>query len=171
MNKVMVSDGRVFLRRTEKTYDTIILDAYVKNRYGSFIPYHLATVEFFKLAEAHLSADGVLAYNVIGSLQGWRADILGAIYRTMKAVFPQVYLFPATDSLNVVMIATRSKEKLLPVAALQRGGELVRKGVVRLPAFEARVRALQATPPPSFARSPILTDDYAPVDGLLRGRE
>ena len=41
--RVQVSDGRVFLRRGGGPYGVIILDAYEKNRYGSFIPYHLAT--------------------------------------------------------------------------------------------------------------------------------
>lgn len=169
-NRVIVSDGRVFLRRAEKKYDALILDAYVKSRYGSFIPYHLATQEFFKLANEHLSENGVVAFNVIGSLHGWRADILGALYRTINSVFPQVYLFPANDSLNVVLIATRAKEKLTPAMALQIGADLVRKRVVTMPTFQARVRALRTEPPPSFQRSPILTDDFAPVDGLLRGR-
>src|SRR6185503_9627760 len=90
--RVQVSDGRVFLRRGGGPYGVIILDAYQKNRYGSFIPYQLATREFFELASQRLTTNGVLAYNVIGTLQGWRADILGSIYKTMKGVFPQVYL-------------------------------------------------------------------------------
>ncbi|HKS36275.1 MAG TPA: fused MFS/spermidine synthase, partial [Verrucomicrobiae bacterium] len=43
--RVHVMDGRVYLRRTETRFDAIIMDAYAKNRYGSFIPYHLATKE------------------------------------------------------------------------------------------------------------------------------
>ncbi len=169
-SKVSVSDGRMFLRRSEKKYDALILDAYVKGRYGSFIPYHLATKEFFELANDHLTTNGVLAYNVIGTLQGWRADVLGSVYRTMKAVFPQVYLFPANDSLNVVLIGTKSPEKMTAAEALRRGTDLVQRKVVRLPNFVARLRSFREEPPPSFQQSPVLTDDYAPVDGLLRGR-
>src|SRR5204862_5260858 len=47
--KVQVSDGRVFLRRSTAKRDLIILDAYVQGRYGSSIPQHLATKEFFEL--------------------------------------------------------------------------------------------------------------------------
>src|SRR5262245_53208538 len=106
--KVHVEDGRVFLRRSQTQYNAIIMDAYVKNRYGSFIPYHLATKEFFEMATNHLTPDGVLAYNVIGRLQGWQADILGSVYKTMKSVFPQVYLFPATETYNVVLVGTKA---------------------------------------------------------------
>lgn len=169
-NRVIVSDGRVFLRRSEKKYDVILMDAYVRSRYGSFIPYHLVTQEFFKLADEHLTTNGVVAYNVIGTLQGWRADILGAVYKTMKSVFPQVYLFPATDSMNVVLIGTKSPGKVMPLQALHRAGDLARRKVVTLPNFEGRTRVFRIDPPPSFARSPILTDDFAPVDGLLSGR-
>jgi spermidine synthase len=169
-NRVIVSDGRVFLRRSEKKYDVILMDAYVRSRYGSFIPYHLVTQEFFKLADEHLTTNGVVAYNVIGTLHGWRADILGAVYRTMKSVFPQVHLFPATDSLNVVLIGTKSTGKLTPLGAFQKAGDLSRRKIVTLPNFEGRTRVLRTEPPVSFARSPILTDDFAPVDGLLSGR-
>jgi spermidine synthase len=169
-NHVTISDGRVFLRRSTRTYDALVMDAYVKSRYGSFIPYHLTTQEFFKLAHEHLTTNGVIAYNVIGSLQGWRADILGAIYRTMKSVFPQVYLFPATDSLNVVLMATESKEKLTPAMAVDKASELQHAGLITMPSYLARVRAIRTEPPPSFLNSPILTDDFAPIDGLLRGR-
>jgi spermidine synthase len=108
--RVDVSDGRVFLRRSEMKYGVILVDAYVANRYGSFIPYHLATKEFFELAASHLTTNGVIGYNVIGNLRGWRADLLGAIYKTMKSAFPQVYLFPAKESQNVVIIGTRSAD-------------------------------------------------------------
>jgi hypothetical protein len=88
----------------------------------------------------------------------------------MKSVFPQVHLFPATDSLNVVLICTKSTGKLTPLGAFQKAGDLSRRKIVTLPNFEGRTRVLRTEPPVSFARSPILTDDFAPVDGLLSGR-
>jgi spermidine synthase len=169
-NKVTISDGRVFLRRSQQTYDAILMDAYVKSRYGSFIPHHLATKEFFQLANEHLSTNGVLAYNVIGTLHGWRADVLGAVYRTMKSVFPQVYLFPANDSYNVVLVGTKVREKLTLLQAREKAAELLRSGRTFIPTFANRVAVLRTEAPPSFLQSPLLTDDYAPVDGLLRGR-
>ena len=93
---IHISDGRGYLRRNKnRKYEAIMMDAYSSNTYGSFIPYHLATKEFFQLAAEDLTANGVLAYNVIGTYQEWRADIVGSMYRTMKTVFPHVYHFPA----------------------------------------------------------------------------
>ncbi len=168
--RVHVSDGRMFLRRSPARYDLIILDAYVASRYGSSIPQHLATREFFELVRGHLATNGIVAYNVIGSLSGWRADIVGAIYRTLKAVFPQVYLFPARSSQNVVLLATLADAKADGSALRRQAALLVQSGQITVPGFRDRVEVFQAQPPPNAASSPILTDDYAPVEGLSSSR-
>ena len=165
---VHVSDGRVFLRRSEMKYGAILVDAYVANRYGSFIPYHLATKEFFELAASHLATNGVIAYNVIGNLRGWRADLLGAIYKTMKSAFPQVYLFPAKESQNVVIIGTRSAEKFSYVTIQERSVFLIQSKRVTLPNFRERASSFRIEPPPNWQGCPLLTDDFAPMEGLLR---
>lgn len=166
--KVIVGDGRLHLRRTEKTYDLIVLDAYTANRYGSYIPYPLATQEFFALARRRLSDKGVLAYNVIGTLTGRRKNLVGSLYRTIKTSFPQVYLFPAVTSHNVVMIATVAAERLTPSQMEQRVKGLTQTNFVTLPEFATRAKRWRRTPPASAEDSPILTDDFAPVDGLLK---
>jgi spermidine synthase len=166
--QVHVADGRVFLRRTRATYDAILVDAYVSGRYGSCIPYHLATKEFFGLARERLSTNGVLAYNVIGNARGWQAEIVGAVHQTLKAVFPQVYVFPAKASLNVVLVATQSPARA-DIGRLRERAELVvQSGRDTLPGLAERARMLQSEPPPGFAECPVLTDDFAPVDNLLR---
>lgn len=165
--RVFVQDGRMFLRRSNARYDAIILDAYTRGRYGSAIPHHLATKEFFTLAHEHLTDDGVLAYNVIGTLNGYRADIVGSIYRTMKTVFPEVYLFPATESLNIVLVGTVRQVEVTPAWLRERTETVVNSGKVKLPTFARRVSAFRAAPPANVERCPLLTDDFAPVDGLL----
>jgi spermidine synthase len=165
--QVHVEDGRVYLRRSETKYGAIILDAYVQSRYGASIPYHLATKEFFELASHHLSTNGVLAFNVIGTLRGWRADMVGAVYRTMRSVFPQVYSFPASESYNVVLIGTQAEQRTDFNTLRQRALVLIQSRRVVPPAFGQRLLAFNAEPPLNYLRSPILTDDFAPVDGLL----
>lgn len=161
-------DGRVFLQRTTNRFDVILLDAYTSTRYGSAIPPHLVTKEFFALANDHLTTNGVLAYNVIGQIQGWKADFMGGIYRTLKEVFPQVYLFPARSSRNVVLIATKSRAPFDAARVEQEGAALIRSGAVTLPAFAEHLHSFINTPPPAAARSPVLTDNHAPVDSLLQ---
>jgi len=169
--RVQVEDGRVFLKRTRNSYDLLILDAYTRNRYGSAIPYHLATREFFAIASEHMTTNGILAYNVIGTLDGWQSDVVGAVYKTMKTAFPHVYLFPATGSRNIVLVGTKSPVQLTMVQARQRSGELVRSGQVKLPGFAKRAQAMRWQPGAGFHSSRVLTDDFAPIDGLLtRGK-
>jgi len=166
-HKINTEDGRVFLRRTTNRYDAIIMDAYTIGRYGSSIPPHLTTREFFTLTKERLNGNGVLAYNVIGQLQGWRANVVGSLYRTMKTVFPQVYLFPARETQNVVLIATVSPE-LFDAARIQReGAALLKSGVIKLPGFSTRFSSFMNTAPATAAQSPVLTDEHAPVESLL----
>ncbi len=167
--KVHVADGRMYLRRSSARYDMIILDAYVQGRYGSSLPQHLATKEFFELASERMSTNGVLAYNVIGTVSGMRASLVGSLYRTLKSVFPQVYMFPAKSSLNVVMIASKTGVPAQPTALRQRAAQLVQAGRAPLPGFMQRLEVLQTAPPPNAYRSTLLTDDYAPVEGLAAG--
>lgn len=164
--KVHLSDGRVYLRRTQSRYDLIILDAYVKGRYGSSLPQHLATKEFFEIVRQHLTTNGIVAYNVIGTTGGWHAEIVGSIYRTLNTVFPQVYLFPCQTSQNIVLIATLARNRATMSGLRQRAQEMTRSGRVSFPGFAERLESLQLTPPANVSRCPILTDDYAPVEGL-----
>jgi spermidine synthase len=164
--KIHVEDGRLFLRRSNSRYDLLILDAYVQGRYGASIPQHLATKEFFELVRDHLTTNGIVAYNVIGTLTSWRAGIVGALYRTLKSVFPQVYIFPAQTSLNVVLVATKAGIQVNVNTLRPRAVLLTQTKRITLPEFMTRLDRMQTFPPASAASSPVLTDDYAPVEGL-----
>ena len=166
--QVIVGDGRLHLRRARKSYDLIILDAYTANRYGSYIPYSLVTKEFFALCHEHLNDQGILAYNVIGSAYQRRENIVGAIYNTLKTSFAEVYMFPAVGSRNVVLLATKSPEPVTHDQLEQRLAQLLKTKEVTFPNFKVRLKRFLAKPPPSVATSKVLTDDFAPVDGLLQ---
>src|SRR5690606_6813758 len=111
--------------------------------------------------------DGVLAYNVISTLRGYNADIVGALYRTLQDVFPQVYWFQARTSYNIVIVATMSDKRHTLAELRTIANKLVEDKKVALPGFLQRLDNFQAQPPPTAARSPILTDDFAPVQGLV----
>jgi len=165
---IHVVDGRVFLRRTQEQFGAILMDAYVHTRYGGSIPYHLATKEFFELASKHLTTNGVLAYNVMGKPQNVGADVLGSMYKTLRPFSPIVYQFPARDSLNVVLIATKSAEKFNFNTIHARASGLIQTKRVTLPSFRGRLYAFRADPPINLHVCKILTDDFAPIDGLLK---
>ena len=165
--KIHNEDGRLFLRRNRQKYDVILLDAYTIGRYGSSIPYSLVTREFFALASDRLTPNGVLAYNVIGSAQSDRENIVSAIYKTMGSVFPRVHCFAASSSQNVILLATKSSQAASLPFLTKRWMDLTHSGWRTLPNFENRLKNYQFDPPPAAAQSRILTDDFAPTDGML----
>ncbi len=54
------ADARPFLRRTDERYDLIVVDAY----HQPYVPFYLATREFFRLVRARLAPGGIVALNV-----------------------------------------------------------------------------------------------------------
>jgi spermidine synthase len=108
---VHTGDGRRYLRETNRSYDVIVLDAYKADR----VPYHLTTVEFMRLVDRRLAADGVVVSNIISSTAGQGSTFYRAEYRTMDAVFGQVYSFPTSDTRalqNIELVATASDERV-----------------------------------------------------------
>ncbi len=168
--KLAVIDGRQFLRRAPGKYDAILMDAYTQGRYGASIPYELVTKEFFEIARDHLAPDGVLAYNVITILKGYNtSDIVASIYRTLKEVFPQVYIFEAKSSLNIVMIASLKKGTTDHSTLEKDATALVDAKKMTFPGFLDRVDSFQPKPPANYLAAPLLTDESAPVESLSQG--
>jgi hypothetical protein len=120
------------------------------------------------MAKDHLTKNGVLAYNIIGKVNTQQKCILGSIYNSLKTCFPQVYLFPAASSKNVVLIATMAPEPVTLPRLTRRMKTLTASQRVTFPNFKTRIRRFKSVPPLSAPRSPILSDDFAPVDGLLK---
>ena len=141
-------DGRSFINRDGPAYDTVFLDVF----WGRTIPFHLATLEAARRIRARLSADGVLAVNVISAIDGPAGQFLRAEYATLRRVFPQVLVFPVlypddgTRVQNVILVASRSSTPLGPPEghAILYWGHLWRNPIV------------EDLPP--------LTDDLAPVE-------
>ena len=170
-HKIYFQDGRQFLRLNKQLkYDAILMDAYTSNKYGTHIPFHLATKEFFALAAEDLTREGALVFNVIGTYDGWRADVVGSIYQTLKSVFPHVYHFPATDTRNIVMLGIKSKTPLTSTS-LKNKVKALQEARPNLPRnYGRRVGRIRAAPPPGARRASLLTDDFAPPGGLLKSK-
>ena len=163
--KIVVEDGRVFLNWTNRRYDLIAVDAYHSNAYGPYIPFHLVTREFFERARDRLNVGGILVYNVVGTVRGPDSTAVRSIYKTMSAVFPSVCMFPVETSINVVILATKSKVNYTPQQIHERGNTLLLERRVRLPAFMRRLTRIIVWPPP-MSDVPVLTDDFAPMESL-----
>jgi spermidine synthase len=165
--RIVTQDGRLFLRRTGKTYDLIILDAY----FAEAIPFHLTTKEFYALVKTHLAPGGVVVSNLLGALRGPRSSLFRAMYRTHGEVFPGLYPFavaylPYEDVeaiRNIMLVATteRSVGRAEILSRARRAADRVR--FARFPSYAADYYA-EAIPVEDV---PLLTDDYAPVDALI----
>ena len=152
-------DGRQFLRETNRTYDVIVLDAYKKDK----VPFHLTTVEFMRLTDRRLSEDGILFANLISAPTGPASEFYRAEYRTMAAVYPQVYSFPTVGGpvvQNVELVATTESDRVTQAQLRERNR--AREIGIDLGAEIETYRREE-----SIDDAPVLRDDHAPVDSLL----
>jgi spermidine synthase len=166
--RIHAQDGRLFLTRTRNQYDIIMLDAY----YTDAMPFHLATKEFFELAQRKLTPNGIIVANLISAVTGPSGKIARAFVKTQRQIFPQIYLFAARrpDNVsvetiqNVIIIATRDKQRLDIKDILKRAAALD-KGLFPDPLKDVAMAYYDS--PLSDKDVPVLTDDYAPTDNLL----
>ncbi len=168
--RVTAVDGRTFLLRTAARYQIILLDAYLIDT----IPFHLATREFFELAVSRLGPHGVVASNIIGALDGPNSKLFRAMYKTFRAVFPTVYVFPvgyggfsSPEILRNIIIVGSMDPPLTPAEIQARARTW--SGRVGLEGFQEAAATLY-TVPIRTDDVPVLTDDFAPVDALIPRR-
>ena len=148
--RVITADGRPFLQRTRKRYDLIVVDAYRQ----PYVPFYLATREFFALAREHLRPGGVLAMNVAKVPGDDR--LTRAIGTTLLDVFPQAWVWPGLDFSDFVVALDRPASRR---TLLRRVSEL-RDPLRRLvPLFRRDLS-------PARPHGDALTDDRAPVEWL-----
>ncbi len=167
---VEISDARSFLRRSEQKYDLIIQDCYSSNFYGTFIPFHLATLEYFELVRDSLTEDGIFTVNVIGTVYGGEPNrVITSVYRTMHEVFDNLYLYGADDVQNVVIIATQDTNRLTRAELQARASSLMTNRRSEFPPeLVQMIMRFYDTAPSGLSSAIVLTDDYAPTDNLLR---
>ena len=164
--RTVVEDGRVFLTRTNETFDLIVLDAY--NSTG--VPFHLMTQEFFEIVRKRLKPDGVFAANFIGRLMGTEGRLFWASYRTIRRQFHQVYVVSselAAGDRNpqgtMIVLATVSGDPVTPEIFLRNAQELSARW--RVPGM-GDLPSVTLHAPEVPVGTPELTDSYAPVEAL-----
>ena len=111
---VISADARPFLQAAKEKYDLIFIDAYRQ----PYVPFYLATADFFKLCRDHLAPDGIVALNV-STVPG--DDRLSRfVSGTLATQFPLVMKWPALRFNQLVMgFAQDSDPALLASRAAQ----------------------------------------------------
>jgi spermidine synthase len=145
---VITANARPFLDRTHARFDAILIDAYRQ----PYVPFYLATREFFRLVRSRLRPGGIVALNVATVPGDHRLaeDIAG----TLRTVFPQVLTWQALKLNQLVLGFER------PVSPARLRGAVARtpariRVLTRLLAEHARVAAPSSQP---------WTDDRAPAE-------
>ena len=143
-------DARPFLRSTDERYDLIVVDAY----HQPYVPFYLATREFFALVRERLRPGGIVALNVAAVPDDKR--LVRAVGGTLAVEFPQVLEWPALRFNTIVLGFTAPLE--LPE---------LRRRLGQGPADLAPLRDLLASEVRTLepAETP-WTDDHAPVEWL-----
>jgi spermidine synthase len=95
-------DARPWLRQSDGDYDVIVVDAYRQ----PYIPFYLATKEFFDLVAEKLAPGGVVVVNV-GHPEG-NDDLEKVIGRTMAESFGYVTRDPI-ESANTLMLGSQTE--------------------------------------------------------------
>jgi spermidine synthase len=95
--RVHDADARPFLRRTTERYDLIYIDAY----HQPYVPFYLATQEFFELVRERLAPGGLVALNV-ATVPGDR-QLEDGLAGTLATVFPVVRTWPVLRFNHIVI--------------------------------------------------------------------
>jgi spermidine synthase len=155
--RVRIADARPWLASHAMQSDLVHIDLF---QGGPYVPFYLATVEFFELVRSRLAEGGVLIVNVLDKSP--KQELLQAMGATLKRVFPTVERL-STPGGNHLLFAFAEKRNLAEtVGRLKSAGgppwvqELARKAVGEIVEFEPRAEAV------------VFTDDWAPVEEMTR---
>ncbi len=155
---VALMDGRMFIKRDDRSWDWIILDAFR----GGYVPPHLKTAEFYRECARRLDDHGVFVTNLHSTTELYYADL-----KTLQAVFPQVVLFGTKGRGNVIACAVKYRQPVVTDPVAWPEPRTLMKppfaGRLDLDAIRAEHRS-QPTTEVESAR--VLTDDFAPVEFL-----
>ncbi|MEA2375322.1 MAG: hypothetical protein QOD53_1785 [Thermoleophilaceae bacterium] len=147
--RTVTADARPYLRATANRFNAIFVDAYRQ----PYIPFYLATREFFALARARLATGGVIVVNV-GHPEG-SGDLERAIAATMRSAFPFVARDPVEPTNSLLVGSTAP----------------IRASALRAAALPPDLRPLAAATAGRLANAPkggpVWTDDRAPVEWLI----
>ncbi|HEU4736559.1 MAG TPA: fused MFS/spermidine synthase [Solirubrobacterales bacterium] len=149
--RTFAEDARPWLRRADGGYDAIMVDAYRQ----PYIPFYLATREFFELVRERLAPAGMVVVNVGHPQESDELErVLG---RTMAAAFPVVARYPI-ESTNTLLVASAA-----PLSAARLG-----RSAANLPAaLRPLAREAAVGLAPRLPGGEVYTDDHAPVEWLV----
>ncbi len=150
---IIHQDARYFLSITNKKYNAVLYDVLTSNLIA---PFHLTTLETFNSISNIMTDDGVFVMNILGNLNGIGSTFLQSEIKTVKEVFPQVYVFNALgkdfEGISNHMIVGLKKKSAV---------EIPETGYF----FDNYFKYLIS--PVNIKNGIIFTDNYAPANYLI----
>ncbi len=143
------ADARVFLERTRRRYDAVVVDVFR----GPHVPFHCATREFFALAKSRLDPGGAIMMNVAVLSERDRALI--GLRNTVASVFAETWVWHPEGSKNWFLLASDApglRERLARNPVPEDMTELRRE-------FLLEIRPAAYDP-----AAPVFTDDRSPIE-------
>jgi spermidine synthase len=151
----VVADARYWLATTRGRYDVICLDAYQ----APYIPWYMATQQFFQLVRQHLRPGGVAVLNAGRTATNYA--LVAAMASTMRSVFDDIYLVDTPDYANTLIYGTTEPTTM---ADITHNLELAKEPLVEEVAASA---IYQGNLRRSHYHGQVYTDDLAPVENLI----
>ena len=154
---IHLADARPWLARTRGSYGLVQIALY---HGGPYVPFYLATVEFFRLVRSRMTHDGLLMMNVLDVSP--ERSLLASAGATLLEVFPSVEVWSQPDGSHVVFASCRERT-VEEIRAKLRGWQDNSRlgGLIRAAAAE-----IVSLKPP--AGTLVFTDDRAPVEEITR---
>ena len=149
-------DGRTIVNAlpADRRFDLVLVDAYARTNY---VPFQVATREFFERVRDHLEPGGWVGVNVLG--QGAASRVAAAIAATMQAAFGATWLVPNPYFAgNVILWSSPGS-----TAGPQVGAHAPPPPALGEAVFAVERLGVRVVPSP---RDPVLTDDLSPTDKL-----
>jgi spermidine synthase len=148
--RFIVDDARVYLQKTGKKYDLIVMDIFGATH---IVPFHITTREMQESISDHLNPDGIYVMNLVSATEGPRSRLFKSQLKTLDTVFPKNYVIQVDDPAKVNTVLLLSGKDGLDANALE--------------ASEALKTRLRRSSEYDTSDGIVLTDDYAPVDDML----
>ncbi len=152
MQTITVADGRQYLKKTERRYDQIWVDAFNTD----YIPVHMTTKEFLELVKSRLKKNGVVVQNVHNTNKLFDAQVA-----TFRAAFSRVFLFDGARSGNSIIVGSDNPlyvpPKFKPPA----------KAKIKIGTIDLLEEAGKYVRDPDVKGAKVLTDDYNPANLLV----
>jgi len=151
--QIFHQDARYFLSNTTNKYDAVLYDVLTSNL---TVPFHLTTLETFESISNIMSKEGVLIMNLLGNLNGVGSKFIQSEIKTLKQIFPQVYVFNAMGKdykgiTNNIIVAMKSNKSV----------KFPSSGYFYDKFLKTKINSIDLN------EAIILTDNYAPANYLI----